>query len=151
MSERSRRKWKPLVAAAICLVAVGALLFGVLRSNIVYYRTVPEALKVATESDRGGRFRLGGIVMEGSVKKETGGRVTFRLTDGTDEVSVRHIGDPPDLFREGESILSEGRFNTNGTVFESDKITIRHGNEYKPPGASSSSSSAVADGDTEEK
>lgn len=141
MSSPRRRSWRAIVAATICIAAVGALLFGVLKSNIVYYRTVPEALAAAKHADRGGHFRLGGVVVKGSVHQAATDRVTFELTDGTATVAVLNDGSPPDLFREGESILCEGAFNRAGKVFLSDKITIRHGNEYKPPSASTSSKS----------
>ena len=139
MSSSRRRSWRAVVAGLICIVAVGALLFGVLKSNIVYYRTVPEALVAAKESDRGGRFRLGGVVVAGSVREAANDRVAFKLTDGTVTVGVLNDGSPPDLFREGESILCEGTFDREGKTFLSDKITIRHGSEYKPPSASTTS------------
>lgn len=144
MAERRRRSWRAVIAVAVCVVAVGALLFGVLKSNIVYYRTVPEALVAAKDSDHGGRFRLGGIVLKGSIEPRSNERVAFTLTDGSATVSVLNDGSPPDLFREGESVLCEGAFDKAGKVFLSDRITIRHGNEYKPPAASSSSTAETS-------
>ena len=145
MDEQGSVRWKGLVAGAICLAGIAALLFGVLRSNIVYYRTVPEAIAVAESEDRGGRFRLGGIVVEGSIRETASDAVEFELTDGTKRIRVRNLGSPPDLFREGESVLCEGRFDDDAIIFESDKITIRHGNEYAAPGASSSIANPGAD------
>ncbi len=139
MAESRRRSWRALIAAAVCLIAVGALLFGALQSNIVYYRTVPEALAFAKKSDHGGRFRLGGVVVKGSVDERNNEREAFSLTDGTKTIAVLNDGSPPDLFREGESVLCEGSFDAAGKVFLSDKITIRHGSEYKPPSASTTS------------
>lgn len=125
---RVRRLLRVRYALAL-LVATGAvawLIVGPLRSNIVYFRTVSEAL---AERDAG-RFRLAGQVVEGSVREVDGG-VLFRVTDGAAEATVFHRGDPPELFREGVPVVCEGRWD--GDRFASDRILIRHGNEYRPP------------------
>jgi cytochrome c-type biogenesis protein CcmE len=80
------------------------------------------------------RFRLAGAVVDGSVQ-ETARGVRFEVTDGKNTVSVRHIGDPPDLFKEGAPVVCEGHWaSTSETApFESDRILIKHGADYEPP------------------
>jgi cytochrome c-type biogenesis protein CcmE len=127
---RGRRPGRPRtrywVAAAACIGAIGFLLFGGLRGNIVYYRTVPEALERKASGDTG-RFRLAGAVVPGSVSTTPDG-VTFRLTDGLQEITVHNLGDPPELFADGAPVVCDGHWN--GDVFASEDILIRHGNDY---------------------
>lgn len=114
------------------LVSVGAvawLVAGPLRSNIEYFRTPSEAVATrADDADR--RFRLAGQVVAGSLD-ETARGVEFDVTDGAATVHVVHRGSPPELFGEEVPVVCEGRWE--GRLFASDRILIRHGNEYRPP------------------
>jgi cytochrome c-type biogenesis protein CcmE len=105
----------------------------VLSNNVVYFRTVSEA--VHSRADQGtSRFRLAGAVVDGSVH-ETRRGVRFEVTDGKNLVSVDHTGDPPDLFKEGAPVVCEGHWasTARNAVFDSDRILIKHGNDYEPP------------------
>lgn len=117
-----------LVLVVVCVGAVTALVVG-LSENIVYFRPVSEAVERRDAGDTG-RFRLAGEVVSGSVA-ETGDGVVFRVTDGVAEALVVHRGDPPQLFAEGVPVVCEGRWD--GERFASDRILIRHGEEYSPP------------------
>ena len=124
-----RRTW---IAVGLCAAAVVAIigLAVQLSGNVVYYRTVTEA-----EALRGStaRFRLAGAVVPGSIR-ETARGVRFEVTDGERTVAIAHRGDPPQLFKAGAPVLCEGRWgNARGTVFDSDRILIKHGEEYTPP------------------
>lgn len=126
---RRRRAW---IALALCGVAIAAIivLAVVLSENVVYFRTVSEA--VAQRQDQGtDRFRLAGEVVAGSID-ETRDGVRFRVTDGKATATVKHVGDPPELFKAGAPVVCEGRWGA-GKAFDSDRIMIRHGNEYQPP------------------
>lgn len=125
----NRRAW---VAVALCAVAVIAIvvLAVQLSGNVVYYRTVSEAL--ARRSDDA-RFRLAGAVVPGSIR-ETSDGVRFEVTDGRRTVAIAHRGDPPQLFKAGAPVLCEGRWAPGRAVrFDSDRIMIKHGEEYTPP------------------
>jgi cytochrome c-type biogenesis protein CcmE len=109
------------------------LLTVVLSENVVYFRTVSEA--VAEREDRGtDRFRLAGAVVPGSIEETTNG-VRFALTDGERTVEVEHRGDPPELFKKNAPVVCEGRWSAAraGAPFASDRIMIKHGSEYAPP------------------
>ena len=127
---RSPRRLRYFVAAGLCVVAIGALLFLGLRGNIVYFRTVSEAVK-SRQSESTHRFRLAGAVVPGSIAQTARG-VRFRVTDGKKTVTVDHEGDPPDLFKAKVPVVCEGRWG-RGLVFDSDRILIKHGSEYTPP------------------
>lgn len=117
------------VAAVVCVVAVGGLVFGALSRNVVYFRTPTEAVE-RREAQGDGRFRLAGNVVAGSVAEGRDG-VRFEVTDGSTSVPVTHRGDPPQLFEEGIPVVCEGRWR--GDRFSSDRIMIKHGSEYMPP------------------
>ena len=123
---------RAVVALSLCGVAIVAIvvLTVVLSENVVYFRTVSEAV-ASKKSDGDRRFRMAGKVVPGTVH-ETARGVNFEITDGKATVEVVHQGDPPGLFKEGAPVVCEGRW-TNGAAFASDRIMIRHGSEYKPP------------------
>ena len=131
----TRKRTRYVVAAALCVVAVGALLVLGLRGNIIYFRTVSEAVQHRT-SEGSHRFRLGGDVVKGSLAI-TGDGTRFRVTDGKATVSVRHRGDEPAIFRTDARkgltvpVVCEGRWGPHG-VFLSDRILVKHGNDYEP-------------------
>lgn len=129
-----RKRLRYLVAGGLCAAAVVFLLVGGLSRNIVYFRTVSEAVQ-EHRADPGdsGRIRMAGNVVIGSVVQQEGG-VSFKVTEGGETVSVVHRGDPGDLFKDGAPVVCEGRFDKGG-VFESDRLMIKHGAEYRPPAA----------------
>jgi cytochrome c-type biogenesis protein CcmE len=126
-------KPRVIAAIAVCAVAVVAIvgLAVALSKNVVYFRTVSEAVEERADGNGRGRFRMAGEVVPGSVE-ETANGVRFQVTDGKATADVVHQGDPPDLFKGGAPVVCEGRWG-DGAVFDSDRILIRHGNEYEPP------------------
>jgi cytochrome c-type biogenesis protein CcmE len=124
-----------VLAVGGCVVAVVAIvaLAIVLSGNVVYFRTVSEA--VADRGELGtDRFRLAGAVVPGSID-ETQRGVRFDVSDGDARVAVDHTGDPPDLFEPDAPVVVEGRFASAqaDARFLSDRILIKHGNDYEPP------------------
>lgn len=131
-------KKRAVIALVLCGVAVVAIvaLTVVLSNNVVYFRTVSEAL-AERRTDGDSRFRMAGEVVPGSVE-ETRNGVRFEITDGERTATVVHTGDPPSLFEDGAPVVCEGRWGANA-AFASDRIMIRHGNEYSPPEVDSDS------------
>lgn len=123
------RRARALVPLAVCVAAIGALLLGGLTGNVVYFRTVSEAVDTR-DADGTDRLRVAGAVVPGSVHT-TAGEVVFDLTDGRATVRVQHHGDPPELFQDGAPVVSEGRWT--GAEFTSDRLMIKHGSDYAPP------------------
>jgi cytochrome c-type biogenesis protein CcmE len=135
----ARKRLRYLVAGGLCVGAVAFLLVGGLSRNIVYFRTVSEAVVAHHESpDDGGRMRMAGSVVPGTVVA-TGEGVSFQVTEGGKTATVFHRGDPGDLFKDGAPVVCEGRFVKGDTAaaprFESDRLMIKHGSEYRPPPA----------------
>lgn len=131
------KRLRYFVAGGLCAAAVAFLLVGGLSRNIVYFRTVSEAVSAQQDSpDDGGRLRMAGSVVPGSVRPTADG-VSFQVTEGGRTATVFHRGDPGDLFKDGAPVICEGRFvkGDAGAVprFESDRLMIKHGSEYRPP------------------
>ncbi|MGI9021862.1 MAG: cytochrome c maturation protein CcmE [Acidimicrobiales bacterium] len=114
------------LAGAVVIAALGFLVFQGLGNATVYFRTADEA--VAERADLGTRrFRIEGAVVGGTVS-ESAGRVTFRIANNGVEVPVVHDGDPPGMFKPGIPVVLEGRFQ--GDTFSSDRIMVKHSEEY---------------------
>ena len=125
------KRLRYVVAGGLCAAAVVFLLVGGLSRNIVYFRTVSEAVEAHQAApDDDGRLRMAGAVVPGSVVRRDGG-VAVQVTEGGATASVFHQGDPPELFKDGAPVVCEGRWS--GGSFASDRIMIKHGSEYRPP------------------
>ena len=134
-SPQPKRRARYVVAVGGCVVAVVAIivLAVVLSQNVVYFRTVSEAVHSRT-SQGTSRFRIAGGVVDGSIREVSNG-VVFRVTDGKATVTVHHEGDTPALFRNGAPVVCEGHWASKGAsaAFLSDRILIKHGADYTPP------------------
>jgi cytochrome c-type biogenesis protein CcmE len=127
------RKQRRAVLIGTCLavlgVAVGLVLFA-LRDSIVFFYTPSEIAEKHLET--GQRFRLGGLVENGSVKRGEGTTVGFVITDKRSTLPVTFTGVLPDLFREGQGVVAEGVLNSHG-VFHADSVLAKHDENYMPP------------------
>ncbi len=127
-----KRKHKRLTFIIIAMSLLGvaaALMLTAFEENIVFFYS-PTDIAEKNITD-GRRFRLGGLVEEGSVKKATGAVVNFRVTDLKTTIPVSFKGILPDLFREGQGIVAEGRLS--GGVFKADEVLAKHDETYMPP------------------
>jgi cytochrome c-type biogenesis protein CcmE len=116
------------VAVGLAAIA-GAIvmLFVNLGSATTFFRTADQA--VADRDHLGSRrFRIEGTVVDGSVR-QAGEQVEFAIASNRVTVSVRHTGDPPQLFKPGIPVVLEGRFD--GDLFASDRILVKHTESYK--------------------
>lgn len=121
-----RRRLSVLAFTAVLLAGVGLLVAATLQDTLTYYRTPSEVAAGGPATDE--RIRVGGQVVPGSVRR-SGGRVQFRLTDGSQEITVVQRGGVPGTFREGEGAVVEGLLGGDG-VFRADTVVVRHDNEY---------------------
>jgi cytochrome c-type biogenesis protein CcmE len=110
---------------------LGALIFTGVRQSVVYFVTPSELL--AQHRPAGRAYRLGGMVVQGSLKQDPAvHEQRFLLTDGKASVPVHHRGIPPDLFGEGRGAVVEGKLGTDGT-FQASAIMAKHSEEYRAP------------------
>lgn len=113
---------------AVLLSAVLLVMFA-LRDEIVFFYT-PSDILVENKAKPGERFRLGGLVKEGSIEKD-GENVSFVITDTDKELPVRFVGILPDLFREGQGVIAEGVIQGANT-FAADTVLAKHDENYMP-------------------
>lgn len=117
--------------AAIGIVIATALTLRAFQENMMFFVEISEVAKGNYPDDR--NFRVGGLVVDGSVRREPGElEVRFDLTDLDSELTVSYEGILPDLFREGQGIIAHGRLNTAG-VFVADEVLAKHDENYMPP------------------
>jgi cytochrome c-type biogenesis protein CcmE len=127
-----RQRRMTLVAVIVCGVGLaGALALRAFRENVMFYF---DPSKVAAGQVKAGqRFRLGGMVVKGSVQRQPGTLdVKFVVTDFAHEVPVSYSKVLPDLFREGAGVVALGRMNGSG-VFVADEVLAKHDEKYMPP------------------
>jgi cytochrome c-type biogenesis protein CcmE len=126
-SLKKRRRIQLVVAAAVLLASATALVGYAMRDGIEVFRSPSQ---LATHPPRHGeRFRLGGLVAEGSVVRD-GGEVRFAVTDGGASLPVIFAGIPPDLFREGQGVIATGQLE--GDTFVASEILAKHDESYMP-------------------
>ncbi len=128
---RKRRRLYYLLFAMTALGAAAVLVLTAVEDSLVFFYTPTDLVNKDIPNDR--RVRIGGLVEERSVKRVKDGlKVEFRITDLTRAVPVIYRGILPDLFREGQGVVAEGRFGPKG-VFRADKILAKHDETYMPP------------------
>ena len=127
-----KRKHKRLTFVVVALGLLGlaaTLVLSAFEENIVFFYS-PTDIAGKKIAD-GRRIRIGGLVEEGSVEKQAGAVVRFRVTDLTTTLQVSYKGLLPDLFREGQGVVAEGRLE--GGVFKADEVLAKHDETYMPP------------------
>ena len=127
-----KQKHKRLLLFSITCFLISIASFLILTAfekNIVFFHTPSEIKKEKIKADR--RIRLGGLVAINSLKQGTNGVIMFQITDTITSIPTRYQGILPDLFREGQGVVAEGKFE-NGT-FRADEILAKHDENYMPP------------------
>ncbi|MDX1455566.1 MAG: cytochrome c maturation protein CcmE [Gammaproteobacteria bacterium] len=142
MTRRQQRM--ALVAAVVLGVAVAVGLgLRAFEENLLYFYSTSQVLKGEAPAER--KFRVGGLVVDGSVEREEGSlTVRFQLTDTATKLPVTYTGILPDLFREGQGIVTHGKL-VDG-VFIADEVLAKHDENYMPPEVEDSIKSAHEEG-----
>lgn len=126
MNKRQQRMVVIAVGVAMLGGATLLTLNGLKRSVSLFY--APAELAQADTQNR--LIRLGGLVEAGSVTRQ-GATLLFSVTDGAARVLVRYEGDPPDLFRENQGVVAEGRLQPDGS-FQAERVLAKHDENYMP-------------------
>lgn len=120
----------------VCFIVLGmvtalVLVLNAFQSNLLYFVS-PSEVK-AGEVPLNKQFRVGGLVVEGSVNRPGNDiLVVFDVTDTVHSVRVQYSGILPDLFRDGQGVVVKGRLNSEGT-FEASEVLAKHDENYMPP------------------
>lgn len=128
--QRKKRLYIILSLILGSCIAVGLTLYA-LKQNMNYFYSITQTAN--GEAPKNARIRVGGMVVKGSLKRATDSlRVEFTLTDNAKNVTVVFTGILPDLFREGQGIIAQGKLDANG-VFQADEVLAKHDENYMPP------------------
>ena len=140
MKQETRNNMKPrqkrFVFIAVAVAALGlvvALVLNALDKNVSLYFTPTQVFN--NEAPHGRSFRIGGLVEEGSVKREKDGlTVNFVISDGHKSIPVVYKGILPDLFKEGKGVVAQGKVEADG-VMRAEEVLAKHDENYMPPEA----------------
>ena len=126
---RKQRRLTMIGGSLAVLAVAAALVLNAMRDAIVFFST--PAMVAEKQIPAGKRFRLGGLVQPGSLVRGDQLQVKFAVTDGNASLPVTFIGILPDLFREGQGVISEGALDASG-VFKADTVLAKHDETYMP-------------------
>lgn len=128
----ARKKRLALISMMVIGVTVATTLaLKAFNENLMFYFSTTDVKQGKAPHNK--LFRLGGMVVDGSVKHDSESlKVNFDLTDYQSSVTVEYTGILPDLFREGQGIISKGKLNSQG-VFIAEEVLAKHDENYMPP------------------
>jgi cytochrome c-type biogenesis protein CcmE len=126
---RKQRRGVLIICGLLVLGGATGLVLSALESKVSYFYSPTDLVERSVGP--GERFRLGGLVEDGSIVHGDGTSVGFVVTDTNKTVQVQYSGILPDLFREGQGVITEGQLDATG-VFKADTVLARHDENYMP-------------------
>ncbi|CAD84678.1 MAG: cytochrome c maturation protein CcmE [Nitrosomonas sp.] len=133
---KPRHKKMAVIALSVSALTVAVVLvLNAFQSNLVFFFSPSQV--AAKEAPIGKSFRIGGLVEEGSLKREGDGTtLNFAITDTAEVIRVVYTGILPDLFKEGKGVVAQGKMADDG-IFYADEVLAKHDENYMPPEAAS--------------
>ena len=128
MTRKQRRLFLIGGSGAVLVIALG-LVLNAMSGSIVFFHSPTEVAQ--DQLAVGTRIRIGGLVQTGSVKRGDNLNINFEVTDGKNAIPVHYQGIVPDLFREGQGVVAEGKIEPNGTL-NADTVLAKHDERYMP-------------------
>jgi cytochrome c-type biogenesis protein CcmE len=131
---KSRHKRLTLIVAGLAVLGVAAaLVLSAFQKNLVFFYSPSQIAN--KEAPQGKAFRIGGMVEQGSLKRQSDGlTVQFNVTDTAKVIPVVFTGILPDLFKEGKGVVAQGKLGEDG-VFRAHEVLAKHDENYMPPDA----------------
>lgn len=133
---KPRHKKMAIIASSVTALTTAAILvLNVFQSNLVFFFSPTQV--AAKEAPIGKSFRIGGLVEEGSLKRQGNSTtISFAVTDTAEAIQVVYTGILPDLFKEGKGVVAQGKIAEDG-IFYADEVLAKHDENYMPPEAAS--------------
>ncbi|MGD9508030.1 MAG: cytochrome c maturation protein CcmE [Geminicoccaceae bacterium] len=129
MRLRQRQRLALVILVVLLIGGATGLVLAALQDKVAFFVTPSQIAEKDLEPGR--RFRLGGLVVDGSIRREADGSVSFAITDKAQEVPVTYHGLLPDLFRDGQGVVTDGTLRADG-VFEASEVLAKHDENYMP-------------------
>ncbi len=133
-----KRRQRLTIALIIVLgtsLIVGLVMYALKQNINLFYSTTQI---VNGEAPKDARIRVGGMVLKGTLERDSNSlHISFWITDTAQKIKVEYTGILPDLFREGQGIIAQGKLDANG-VFQADEVLAKHDENYMPPEVSES-------------
>jgi len=129
MMRRKNQRMAFIAIGLVFLASAAALVLLALEDSVVFFHTPVEVAEKNIAP--GTKFRLGGLVAQGSIKQTKEAGVSFDVTDQEKTITVTFKGILPDLFREGQGVVAEGQLISSG-VFKADSVLAKHDEQYMP-------------------
>ncbi len=127
------KRFAAIAVGVAALGAAAALVLSALNKNLVFFFTPSQV--AANKAPQLRDFRIGGLVVPGSLKRQPDGlTVQFIVTDTAQSIPVTYRGTLPDLFREGKGVVTQGRLGADG-AFQASEVLAKHDENYMPPEA----------------
>jgi cytochrome c-type biogenesis protein CcmE len=144
---KARQKRIALIVGGLAALGLAAVLvLNALNSNIALYISPTDV--AAGKAPQGKPFRIGGMVKEGSVKREADGvTIGFIVTDTEKDIPVAYKGILPDLFKEGKGVVAQGKMDAGNSRFVATEVLAKHDENYMPPEAAKALGDAQARAD----
>jgi len=131
MTPRRKRRMMLVILIVLGVGTAVALALTAFNRNLMFFYSPSQV--VSGEAPKGRDFRIGGMVKEGSVKREPDGlTVRFVVSDNAENTTILYKGILPDLFREGQGIVAQGQLNHDG-IFIAKQVLAKHDENYMPP------------------
>lgn len=127
---RKQKRLAVIAGGMSFIIAAVLLVMFAFSQSVAYFYMPADLAKTPVGPDT--RIRLGGLVGEGSIVRGNGSTVEFAVTDGSGSVKVEYTGILPDLFREGQGVVTEGKFAPGGALFIADTVLAKHDEKYMP-------------------
>ena len=127
---KRRKRFSVLILAFIAISISGFLILTASRDSLIYFYSPTELLEIKDVNNK--VIRIGGLVKEESIISIGSSKIEFIVEDGKNYLIVNYFGILPDLFREGQGVICEGKLDKNG-IFFADKILAKHDENYMPP------------------
>ena len=126
---RKKRRLYIVCLGLLCLGVATSLVLTAFEDSIVFFYSPTDIAEKGLEADR--YVRIGGLVEEGSVERHPGNRIEFVVTDFSNRIPVTYSGILPDLFREGQGVVAEGKLDGD-RIFVAQEILAKHDENYMP-------------------
>ena len=121
-------------SSILILIACVIFIISSFKDEIVFFYSPTQILEERSlEKIKNRKIRVGGLVVKGSVVKKDALNINFKITDNKNSLLISYKGLTPDLFREGQGIIANGKYDHKNQIFQANQLLVKHDENYMPP------------------